>query len=91
MLPELIKRGISTLEKYEKRGILKRRFKLFHSELSENKYEVVLLTIAMLVSNYNKMGATNISVQIGSNIAFLLFKNNIEYEKVNNLRTKFDE
>jgi hypothetical protein len=91
MLPELLKKSVNTLEKHEKRGILKRRFKLFSAELSDNKTEVVLLTIAMLVSNYNKMGATNISIQIGSNIAFLLFKQNLVYDKNLNLRVKFDE
>ena len=90
MLPVLVKKAVSTLEKYENRGILKRRFKFFNLELSRNKKGIVLLTIAMLVSTYNRMSATNISIHIGNSIAFLLFKENIVYDEKINIKLKFD-
>jgi hypothetical protein len=91
MLPTLIKKSVNTLEKHEKRGILKRRFKLYSNEISINKYEIVLLTMAMLISNYNKTSATNISIQIGKNIAFLLFKQTLVNTKFINIQFKFNE
>lgn len=90
MLPNIIKNSVNTLQKYENKGILKRRFKAINHEISDNKSEIVLLTIAMLISNYNKVSATNISIKIGHNIAFLLFKQNLEYDKSINFRSKFD-
>lgn len=91
MLPTLIKKSVNTLQKHEKRGILKRRFKLYSNEISNNKYEIVLLTMAMLISNYNKTSATNISIQIGKNIAFLLFKHTLLNSKSINIQNKFNE
>ena len=90
MLPELLKKAVNTLEKHDSKGILKRRFKIFSHELSSHKYEIILLTITMLISNYNKMSATNISIQIGNNIAFLLFKQNLIYDKSTNNHDKFE-
>jgi len=89
-MPVLIKKSVETLEKHDKRGILKRRFKLFSSLLANSKYEVVLLTIAMLVSNYNKTSATNISIKIGSSIAFLLFKQNLLEKDIGNITNQFE-
>jgi hypothetical protein len=91
MLPKLIRKSVNTLEKHSQKGILKRRFKTLSNQLSGNKSEVVLLTISILVSNYTKSSATNIAIQIGSNIAFLLYKKDI-YKDINpqNFKNKFN-
>jgi hypothetical protein len=91
MLPNLVKKSVNTLEKHEQKGILKRRFKMFSNQLSNKKNEAVLLTIAILISNYNKASATNIAIQIGSNLAFLLFRESLIFSENMNLRDKFNE
>jgi hypothetical protein len=91
MMPSLIKKSGNTLEKYEQKGILKRRFKMISDLLSKKRHESVLLTIATLVSNYNKSSATNIAIQIGKRLAFLLFRENLIFSEQMNIRLKFND
>src|ERR1700727_2749967 len=83
MLPTLIKKATNTLEKAEVKGILKRRFKLFSSEISDNKKELLILTIGILISNYYRISKTNLCIQLGNDIAFYLFKKSLTSKEVN--------
>jgi hypothetical protein len=93
-LPQLIKTSVHTIEKHQNKGILKKRFNVFSSEIYENKEEILLFTISMLITNYNRISATNISVQLGNNIAFLLYRKQLVFDEDNNIqriKNKFDE
>lgn len=89
-LPTLIKKSYNTLEKSEIKGILKKRFRLFSSEVSSNKKEIIILTISVLISNYYRMTLTNIRFKLGNDIAFYLFKQSLSNKEVN-INKKFIE
>lgn len=74
ILPSIIKQAVNILENHNLKGITKRRFKQFNSELLDCKSEIMLLTISMLITSYSKLSLTNLSIQLGERVTFLIFK-----------------
>lgn len=73
ILPCLIKKVVYTLEKHADAGVKKKRFNTYHKELLDHKYEVILLTISMLITNYSKLSVTNLSILLAERVVQLLF------------------
>ena len=65
IIPTLIRKAVTVFENHANIGITKRRFKSYHTELLEYKYEVILLTISMLLTYYSRLNATNLTIQLG--------------------------
>jgi hypothetical protein len=78
-LPSLITKVIKIIDLNNEKGIIKKRFKPFSSEFMNNKTEIALLSISILISFYDKISVTNLSIQLGERVSFLLYKNSLKY------------
>src|SRR6266550_4365054 len=73
-LASIIKKVLITLKKHEDIGVFKKRFKTYHKEFSNNKTEILLLSISMIITYYSTQSATNLTIHIGERVSFLLYR-----------------
>lgn len=72
-LPNIIRNAVNILEKHNRGGILKRRFKNLKDAIYVNRTKIMLLTLSMAVSNHSKYSYTNLAIKLDNSIAFHLF------------------
>ena len=100
-MPSIIKKATQIVERDKQAGILKKRFKNIDTLIWEKITEILLISLSLIITNYNRMAYTNLSVQLSNNILYMIFRemvnkniynSNILFEdwKVNNNYTIID-
>ena len=74
----IIRKGTNLLAKYYAKRILKKTTKFLHDFISDEKY--VLAAYTIILSYYNKTAETNLSISIGSNIVYQIYKDYFKFK-----------
>jgi len=78
-LHNILKEANSILDIYYKKKIIKKKFPIFSEELNNIKY--LLLSFSFVISLYNRIKYSALSVLIGNSISYYIFKNNKKFNK----------
>jgi hypothetical protein len=70
----IIDKASRIIEIHGKTGVLKKRFKDNKEAIVSLRYEIILITISIMISSHSRISSTHLFIQIGKNISYLLYK-----------------